>query len=531
MAATHGSELSTTSVALPAPTAYPMALSVGVTLLFAGLLTHMAISILGAIVALAAATGWFREVLPHEQHETVPIEPEPAQPVAAARRQVARLQISELHRARLPIEIYPVSAGVKGGLAGSVAMAALAILYGLIFYRSPWYPINLLAGAVYGQGTTFSTEVIAAFHLTPFVIATVIHLVTSTLVGLLYGVMLPMFPRRPILLGGILAPVMWTGLDLRHSGSLEPGHERAHRLALVRRITVRIRDRGWDCRGAAHARSHVAAHALRRARWFRGGRYRSTSATGKGRSDDEDDDRSGVAGVCGARFFRLRELPGRPQPESVEVRPEAVKDFAELYSHNCSGCHGPEGKGGAALALANPVYLAITDEETLRRVTSTGVPGTAMPAFARQEGGTLTDEQINILVREIRGLWSRPDVLGGVTPPAYLTDAAGEPGRGGQVYQTFCASCHGPGGQRRTERQFHRRRDVPRIGERPEPSYHRYCRAAGSQPARLARLHCRPIPVEPGRVRRRGLAHFASASVSRPALSRRGKSTDLKVQR
>ena len=212
MAATHGSELRPTSVALPAPTAYPMALSIGVTLLFAGLLTHVAVSILGAIVALAAATGWFREVLPHEQHETVPIEPEPAQPVTATRRQVARLQIGELHRARLPIEIYPVSAGVKGGLAGSVAMAALAILYGVIFYRSVWYPINLLAGAVYGQGTTFSTEVIAAFHLTPFVIATVIHLVTSTLVGLLYGVMLPMFPRRPILLGGILAPVMWTGL-------------------------------------------------------------------------------------------------------------------------------------------------------------------------------------------------------------------------------------------------------------------------------------------------------------------------------
>ncbi len=221
MAATHDSEPTIPSVALPAPTAYPMALSVGVTLLFAGLLTHMAISILGAIVALAAATGWFREVLPHEQHETVPIEPE-LQPVAAARRQVSRLQISELHRARLPIEFYPISAGVKGGLAGSVAMAALAILYGLIFYRSPWYPINLLAGAVYGQGTTFSTEVIAAFHLTPFVIATVIHVVTSTLVGLLYGVMLPMFPRRPILLGGILAPVMWTGLIYASLEALNP---------------------------------------------------------------------------------------------------------------------------------------------------------------------------------------------------------------------------------------------------------------------------------------------------------------------
>ena len=196
---------------LPAPTAYPMALSVGVTLLFAGLLTHVAISLLGAIVMVVSAVGWFREVLPHEQHEAVPLEPEPPA-VVVSRRQVARLEVGEhAHRARLPIEVYPVSAGLKGGLAGSVAMAALAILYGLIFYRSPWYPINLLAGAVYGQ-TNFSTEVIAAFHVTPFVIASVIHLVTSALVGLLYGVMLPMFPRRPILLGGIIAPVMWTGL-------------------------------------------------------------------------------------------------------------------------------------------------------------------------------------------------------------------------------------------------------------------------------------------------------------------------------
>ena len=91
-------------------------------------------------------------------------------------------------------------------------MALLAILYGLIFYRSPWYPINLLAGAVYGLGTSATTEQIAAFHLTPFLIASVIHLVTSTLVGLLYGVMLPMFPRRPILLGGLIAPLMWSGL-------------------------------------------------------------------------------------------------------------------------------------------------------------------------------------------------------------------------------------------------------------------------------------------------------------------------------
>lgn len=139
--------------------------------------------------------------------------------------------------------------------------------------------------------------------------------------------------------------------------------------------------------------------------------------------------------------------PGRPHPESRELRPEEIKDFAELYHRNCSGCHGPDGTGGAALALANPVYLAITDEETLRRVTSAGVPGTSMPAFAREAGGRLTDDQIGVIVREIRGRWSRPDALGGATPPAYRADAVGEPVRGAETFRTFCGSCHGPEGK------------------------------------------------------------------------------------
>lgn len=137
-------------------------------------------------------------------------------------------------------------------------------------------------------------------------------------------------------------------------------------------------------------------------------------------------------------------LPGRPHPDSRELRPDEVRDFAELYRNNCSGCHGADGKGGAALALANPVYLAIADDETLKRVMSGGVPGTSMPAFARQEGGRLTTDQIDVLVREIRNRWSRPAALAGVTPPAHRADGTGQPARGEEVYRTFCASCHGP---------------------------------------------------------------------------------------
>jgi hypothetical protein len=166
--------------------------------------------------------GWFRQVLPHEKHETVPAVTE-AVPIVTERREVVRIEIvPEMHRARLPIEIYPVAAGIKGGLAGSVAMAALASLYGVLKHGSIWYPINLLAAVVYAQPLQLSTEHLTSFHFALLMVATALHLVTSILVGLLYGVMLPMFPRRPILLGGFIAPIMWSGLLYSSLGIINP---------------------------------------------------------------------------------------------------------------------------------------------------------------------------------------------------------------------------------------------------------------------------------------------------------------------
>jgi cytochrome c oxidase cbb3-type subunit III len=142
-------------------------------------------------------------------------------------------------------------------------------------------------------------------------------------------------------------------------------------------------------------------------------------------------------------------LPGRPGPGPEVVRPDEVLDFNTLYKQNCSGCHGAEGRGGAAVSLADPVYLALVDEATFRRVTANGVPGTPMPAFARSAGGTLTDRQIDVLVRESRARWAKPDALSGISPPRYLAASTGDARRGAAVYETFCASCHGPGGKGR----------------------------------------------------------------------------------
>ena len=210
------------TIEMPAPTAWPIALAFGITLVFAGMVTSGAVSVLGGIIALAGAVGWFRDVLPHEAHEMVPVLPE-APPATTTRRAVTRVAVAqELKRAYLPLEIYPISAGIKGGLAGSVAMAIVAMLYGLLSGNGIWYPINLLAAGFMPAAMTETTAKIAAFNLSVFLIAIPIHLITSLLVGLLYGAMLPMLPRRPILLGGFIAPVLWTGLIHSILGIVNP---------------------------------------------------------------------------------------------------------------------------------------------------------------------------------------------------------------------------------------------------------------------------------------------------------------------
>src|SRR5271154_3387320 len=141
-------------VKLPAPTSWPIVLAFGITLLFAGLVTSQAVSVLGAIVSISGAAGWFRDVLPHDRHESVQVVTQ-VPGVATMRREVARMEIArEVRRAWLPVEVHPISAGVKGGLAGSVAMAILAVFYGVLNQHSIWYPINLLAAGFFSSAMT-----------------------------------------------------------------------------------------------------------------------------------------------------------------------------------------------------------------------------------------------------------------------------------------------------------------------------------------------------------------------------------------
>jgi hypothetical protein len=182
----------------------------------------MSVSVLGAVLTLAGCVGWFRAVFPHEQEEAVAVAPEDIR-VTTDRRVVERIPIlPDQLRVWLPVHTYPVSAGVKGGIAGSVATAVLACAYGLLKVGSIWYPINLFAAVVYRESLRLGPTQLYSFHPESFAIAFVLHGLFSIFVGLLYGAMLPMFPRRPIVVGGLVAPVLWSGLFYTLIGLLNP---------------------------------------------------------------------------------------------------------------------------------------------------------------------------------------------------------------------------------------------------------------------------------------------------------------------
>jgi cytochrome c oxidase cbb3-type subunit III len=146
-----------------------------------------------------------------------------------------------------------------------------------------------------------------------------------------------------------------------------------------------------------------------------------------------------LASGCGAPH-------GQPNKGSEVLAPKDVLGFGTLYAENCAGCHGGDGSGGAAIALANPVYLALVDDAAIRKVIADGMPGTAMPAFAETSGGMLTQAQIDVIAKEIRTRWSKQGVVDTATAPSYAPKAAGDAQRGEVAYKTYCESCHGPGG-------------------------------------------------------------------------------------
>jgi len=151
-----------------------------------------------------------------------------------------------------------------------------------------------------------------------------------------------------------------------------------------------------------------------------------------------------AAGLC---LVGCNRISGRPGPGPEVARPDEVLDFSTLYKANCTACHGENGSNGAAISLANPVYLAVAGENTLRQITAKGVPERLMPPFAKSAGGMLTDQQVSVLAHGMIEHWGKPDLFSGMNLPHYASATPGDAARGQQAFGAFCARCHGAAGQ------------------------------------------------------------------------------------
>ena len=208
-------------IQLPSPTAWPVVLALGIVLVMSGMVTSGIVSILGGVLAIAAMVGWFRQVLPHEAHEAVEVSTEETL-ISSARTVAARLPADATSRKIIPEETFRITTGIKGGIAGGIAMAVPAAIFSIIRYHSIWYAMNLLAAGGFVSWAGASDAFLSEFHLRGLLAAFVIHGLTSLLVGLLYGAMLPMFPKYPIVTAGIMVPLLFTGILHSAIGVVSP---------------------------------------------------------------------------------------------------------------------------------------------------------------------------------------------------------------------------------------------------------------------------------------------------------------------
>jgi len=202
-------------IEIPASTPWPFVTAFGLALIFAGLVTSLAVSVVGVVVFLAGAVGWFRVVLPVQQEESLKVvRTLSVARVTSSTRKVDHLRPgAEGHRIRIPVQVHPYSAGLLGGAFGGVGMAIIAYLYGLLAHGSIWYAINLLAAAALPSLTDAGPEVLNTFQLPGFIVALLTHVIFSLFVGLMFAAILPMMPSRfTAFWGSFLAPVLWTAL-------------------------------------------------------------------------------------------------------------------------------------------------------------------------------------------------------------------------------------------------------------------------------------------------------------------------------
>jgi mono/diheme cytochrome c family protein len=440
-AASHG------EVEMPRATAWPIALAAGISLAMLGAATNLFFCVVGGVLFAISLVGWIANLLPGEGHGHEAVE-EGDLPSAV---RVKTDAVTELkpgvvgYRFQLPEKVHPVSAGVRGGIVGGLLMPIPAFIWAISSGHSIWFPVNLLAGLVIPGLTDMPAKEFDQFHPWLLAGAIVMHVTLSIGFGLIGGVILPTLPQipgGPLLFGGLILPLGWTAANQSLLGIVNPlladhidwkwylvsqlVYGIATSIVIMRSETIPIAPRGHGREGGGPPISPSTAAIL-------------------------------LAVCCsllsGCNNDFESKLPGKPDPKDAFVMPSDVTDFGKLFKYRCASCHGADGTLGPGPPLNDELFVALISEKELSDVISNGRRDTLMPAWAKKQGGPLTDGQVAVLVKGIHERTLAGEkasasqaVFPNAPPLVASANSAGSVESGKQVFAAACAGCHGETG-------------------------------------------------------------------------------------
>ncbi len=432
---------------MPRPTAWPIVLAVGITLAALGAATSKAFCAVGGVLFAIGLFGWISQFLAgrgHEHENLVPPDERPRPPVAHVGA-VQQLKPGVVgYRFQLPEKVHPVSAGIKGGILGGLLMPIPALAWGIVSGHGIWFPVNLLSGLVVPGLNELSLAQLEAFHPWMFFGAMVMHVLMSLGFGLVGGVLLPTLPPipgGPMLFGGLILPLLWSGANHSLLGIVNPvlNHYIDWRWYVASQLVYGIATTIVIVRSE---KIHIPPR-------------------GHGGDEGGPSVPPGWVGCLLAIIIFASgcsdEFPGKPREANAFVMPQKITDFDQLYATRCAGCHGADGTLGAGPPLSDPIFVALVSEDELHNVIANGRRGTLMPAWLDSAGGPLTQQQVGALVTGIkRRGWktiaaSETENAQNIypsAPPLVAPEASkGDAQAGKNAFSLACADCHGEDGR------------------------------------------------------------------------------------
>jgi mono/diheme cytochrome c family protein len=435
-------------VEMPRATVWPIVLGLGILLAALGVATNLFFCGVGGLLLVVGLVGWISQLLPGRGHEHEPLAaPDERVTIVVPRPgTVEQLKPGVTgYRFQLPQKVHPLSAGIKGGILGGLLMPIPALIWAVSSGHSIWYPVNLLAGLVFPGLTDMPSAELHAnlemFHPWGLLCAMVMHATMSIGFGLIGGVLLPTLPAvfgGPLLFGGVILPLLWSGANHSLMGLVNPllneyinwpwyvvsqlVYGMATTIVIVRseKIAIAPRGPGGDVGGPSIPPGWLSC----------------------------------LLAMCVLLSGCNDNLPGKPLQSDAYVMPQDIKAFGKLYAQRCAGCHGADGTLGPGPPLNDPLFASLVTDDQLHSVIAAGRHATLMPAWASSAGGPLTDEQVAVLVKGIKEQqWesvakSKMQKVYPSAPPLVATgNGAGNARTGEGVYAVACAGCHGDHGE------------------------------------------------------------------------------------